>query len=276
MPLNLMYITNDVNIAKTAEKCGVNRIFVDMEYIGKELRQGGMNTVQNHHTLNDVKNMRETLSTAELLVRCNPIHEETAEYCSSEKEINNIILNGADYIMLPYFKKTEEVKRFLNIVNARCKTVLLFETPEAVENIEEILDLEGIDEVFIGLNDLSLGYHKKFMFELLADGTVEKIALKIREKNIPFGFGGIAAVGKGTLPAEKIIREHYRMFSQSVILSRSFCDTKTVTDLEEIRKIFENGIREIRDVEKECTVYQKFFLENMRSIQQTINDMNLK
>ena len=34
MPLNLMYITNRPEIAQIAESSGVNRIFVDMEYIG--------------------------------------------------------------------------------------------------------------------------------------------------------------------------------------------------------------------------------------------------
>ena len=49
-----MYITNKPDIAIIAEQAGVDRIFIDMEYIGKADRQGGMNTVQNHHTVEDV------------------------------------------------------------------------------------------------------------------------------------------------------------------------------------------------------------------------------
>ena len=48
--LKLMYITNDPKIAVIAENAGVDRIFVDMEYIGKSDRQGGMDTVQCFHT----------------------------------------------------------------------------------------------------------------------------------------------------------------------------------------------------------------------------------
>ena len=44
MALKLMYITNRPDVAKIAENSGVDRIFVDMEYIGKALRQGGMDT----------------------------------------------------------------------------------------------------------------------------------------------------------------------------------------------------------------------------------------
>ena len=40
MPLKLMYITNKPEIARIAESTGVDRIFVDMEYIGKAVRQG--------------------------------------------------------------------------------------------------------------------------------------------------------------------------------------------------------------------------------------------
>ena len=45
--LKLMYITGDPQIALIAEAAGVDRIFVDMETVGKELRQGGMKTVQS-------------------------------------------------------------------------------------------------------------------------------------------------------------------------------------------------------------------------------------
>lgn len=39
MPLKLMYITNSEDVAHIAEEAGVDRIFVDMEYIGKTDRQ---------------------------------------------------------------------------------------------------------------------------------------------------------------------------------------------------------------------------------------------
>ena len=87
MALKLMYITNQPEIAQIAETAGVDRIFVDLEYIGKGQRQGGMDTVQSHHVLEDVKRISNALTTAELLVRVNPIHDKTDAYCSSEEEI---------------------------------------------------------------------------------------------------------------------------------------------------------------------------------------------
>ena len=250
--LKLMYITNRPEIAQIVEKSGVQRIFVDMEYIGKSDRQGGMDTVQSRHTIEDVKKIRNVIIQAKLMVRCNPIHNATNNYCSSKQEIDAIIESGADIIMLPYFKTVKEVETFIELVDGRAKTLPLVETPEAVNCIDEILKLKGLDEIFVGLNDLSLGYGMKFMFQLLADGTVEKLCAKFKEKGIPYGFGGIASLGKGMLPSERVIAEHYRLGSTCAILSRSFCNTNVITDLDEVRRVFDVDLKAIRDWECKC------------------------
>lgn len=273
--LKLMYITNRPEIAQIAETAGVDRIFVDMEYIGKTERQGGMDTVQSYHTVEDVARIRGAIGKAELMVRCNPIHRATSEYSSSAEEIDGIVKNGADIIMLPYFKSATEVKTFIDLVGGRARTLPLVETPEAVESIDEILDLPGVDEIYIGLNDLSLGYHKKFMFELLADGTVEKLCFKFRQKGIPYGFGGIASVGKGLLPAEKVIREHYRLGSTSVILSRSFCDVSKINHMGIISETFIDGIRKIREVEEECERHSTFFIRNEQEVEEKVRQISI-
>ena len=73
--------------------------------------------------------------------------------------------------------------------------------------------------------------------------------------------------GSGTLPAECIIAEHYRLGSQYVILSRSFCNTEKTTDLDEIRRIFTEGVEDIRRVEQECAAWtQEQFAENHRRV----------
>ena len=203
-----MYITNNTEIAKIAEAAGVDRIFVDMEYIGKNLRQGGMDTVQNRHTPSDAAAIKKVLKDADLLVRINPIHNATEDYNSTEEEIEEVINAGADIIMLPYFKTAEEVKRFISAVNGRAKVMLLFESAKSVENIDSILALDGIDEVYIGLNDLSIDYKKKFLFSLLADGTVEKIATKFKEKKLKFGFGGLASLERGAVLGSQVLPEH--------------------------------------------------------------------
>ncbi len=272
MPLKLMYITNRPDIALIAERAGVDRIFVDLEYIGKNLRQGGMDTVQNHHTPMDAAGIKQVLTKAELLVRINPIHDATEEYCSTEEEIDAVVASGANIIMLPYFKTAAEVKRFVTGVSGRAKTMLLFESAASVENMDDILSVNGIDEAYIGLNDLSLEYGQKFLFSLLADGTVEKIARKFSQKNIPFGFGGLATLDGGLLLGKKVVPEHYALGSSCVILSRAFCNTNLIDDLQEIKHAFENEIRKIRDYENFCLRQNnEFFKQNHKELMEIVN-----
>lgn len=269
--LKLMYITNRPEIARIVENAGVERIFIDMEYIGKAVRQGGMDTVQCHHTIEDIRAIKKVLTKSKIMTRCNPIHEATSEYCSSKEEIDAAIEAGTDILMLPYFKTAEEVKTFITLVDGRAKTLPLIETPEAVACIDEILELEGINEIFVGLNDLSLGYGMKFMFQLLADGTVERLCEKFKAKGIPYGFGGIAALGRGMLPSEKVIAEHYRLGSTCAILSRSFCNTNIVTDLDGVQRVFDVELKAIRAWEQQCADGEVDFIKNRKEVVAAVN-----
>lgn len=274
MGLKLMYITNNPVIAEIAENAGVDRIFIDMEYIGKDERQAGLDTVKSHHTIDDIKMIRSRIHKAELLVRVNPIHEETMEYMGSFKEINAAIDAGADILMLPMFRTLEEIKTFIDIINGRVKTMLLVETVEAMNLIEEIIKIKGIDEIHIGLNDLHLALNKKFMFELLVDGTVEKLCNSLSKANIPYGFGGIARLGYGELSAEYVITEHYRLGSTLAILSRSFCNANKIENPKEIEYIFKNGIQQIRDLEEKVSSFsEKDFQKNRQIIYQKVNEI---
>lgn len=269
--LKLMYITNKPAVAKIAETAGVDWIFLDMEFIGKDSRQGGLDTVQNHHTVEDVKNIRKTITKAKLLVRVNPIHNALENYPSSKDEIDAVIDAGADIVMLPFFKTVAEVESFISFVDSRAKTCLLFETAEAATLIDEILKVPGIDMIHIGLNDLHLSLGMKFMFQLLTDGIVESLANKIKAKGIPFGFGGLARLDAGAVPGKYVLKEHYRLGSSMVIISRSFCNTDKVENLDEVKQIFNKGISEIRDLEKEAEAAAVYFSDNAEALRTAVD-----
>lgn len=264
MALKLMYITNKPAVAKVAEEVGVDWIFIDMESIGKDARQGGLDTVQNHHTVKDVANIKAAVTKAKVLVRVNPIHEALPDYPSSKDEIDASIKAGADILMLPFFKTVEEVRQFISYVDGRAKTLLLMETVEAANLVDEILEVPGVDMIHLGLNDMHLELGMKFMFELLANGTVEKLGDKIKAKGIPFGFGGIATLDGGALPGSMVLKEHVRLDSSMVIVSRSFCNTDVVTDLNEVKHIFDTGISGLRALEKEASQVDAAYLEENR------------
>lgn len=274
MALTLMYITNNPIIAKIADDAGVDRIFVDMEYIGKDARQAGMDTVKSHHTIEDIRQIKDVLVRAELMVRINPIHEASEDIVSSEEEIEQVLACKPDYIMLPMFKTIFEVQRFIELVDRRAKTMLLVETAEAVAHLNEILTIPGIDEIHIGLNDLHLAYGKKFMFEPLADGTVDQICEMIKNHSIKYGFGGVARIGYGVLPAEYIITEHYRLGSEMAILSRSFCNANQISDMDELKERFVVGIRDIRNHEDKIQSYgDEEFRENHVRLNRIIQEL---
>jgi hypothetical protein len=271
-----MYITNRPEIARIAENAGVDWIFVDMEFIGKDARQKGLDTVQNHHTVEDVANIKKAVTKAKVLVRVNPIHDALSDYPSSKDEIDNTIKAGADIVMLPFFKTVDEVRKFLRYVDGRTKICLLVETPEAALLLDEILELPGIDMIHLGLNDLHLALGMKFMFELLADGTVDRLAAKIKGKSIPFGFGGIATLTGGAMPGAMVLKEHYRLGSSMVIVSRSFCNTDKIIDLDEVRKIFNKGIADIRRLEKEAAEAANYFASNRNAVIGSVHDIITK
>ena len=274
MSLRLMYITNNPKIAAVAQGSGVDRIFVDMEYIGKEERQAGMNTVKCHHTYQDIQNISAVTKggASQLLVRVNPMHDASKEFCSSKEEIETAISSGADIIMLPMFKTCAEVEKFLDIAHGKVKTMLLLETKEAAEQIDDIIAIGGFDELHIGLNDLHLSYGRKFMFELLSDGTVDRLAERLNANDVTFGFGGIARIGYGMLPAEYIIAEHYRLNSKAAILSRSFCNADKIDNVDEIYPIFSEGIEKIRDFERKLSSFTtKDYNDNHKTVMSIVD-----
>lgn len=244
--LTLMYITNDLNVALIAQKYGVERIWVDLETLGKERRQKNQDSVKSHHQIRDIAQIAPHLTTAQMMVRVNPWNP------GSKDEIEAVIKAGAQIIMLPYWKTSAEVKNFLAAVKGRCTTSLLLETKEAESCLDEVLRLPGIDEIHIGLNDLHLSYGLDFMFECLTNGTVERICKKIAAKGISYGFGGIAPIGAGAVPAEKIILEHFRLGSTRVILSRSFCNYEKIGDMAEIDRIFAQNMKKLRNFENQA------------------------
>ncbi|MCR5324875.1 MAG: aldolase [Lachnospiraceae bacterium] len=268
MPLKLMYITNNPEVAIVAQKYGVDRVWIDLETIGKEERQKGLDAVKSHHTVNDIRKIKPQLTSSEMLVRINHWYE------GSIAEIDEVIDAGADMIMLPYWKTVDEVKKFTEAVHGRCKTTLLLETKEAVDITDDILAMGGFDEIHIGLNDLHLSYGLTFMFELLANGTVEMLCNKFKAVGIPYGFGGIAKLGDGLLPAEKVIMEHYRLGSTRAILSRTFCDNAKIESIEEIDRVFRENMKSLRDYEQTMSdMTEQDYLKNKADVVSSVNEV---
>ena len=160
MSFNLMILAADPQSAAEAQRAKIDRIFYDLEYINKAERQRGRNTVISNNNINDIPSVREVLTSSKLLVRTNPIHAYTAD------EVEKAISYGADILMLPMVMSYRDVEQYVNYVNGRAKVCIMIETAQALARIDDILSVQGVDELFIGLNDLHISMGLSFMFEL--------------------------------------------------------------------------------------------------------------
>ena len=65
--LKLMILESEPVAASEAQRAGIDRIFYDLEYIGKEARQHGRNTVKSLNSIDDIPAVRKVLDKSELL-----------------------------------------------------------------------------------------------------------------------------------------------------------------------------------------------------------------
>jgi len=226
-------IVNQPAIAAHIVAGGVGRVFVDLERLGKQQRQGHLDTWMSAHQPADVAALRSVVGTGQLLVRLNPWHPGSAA------EIEAAIAAGADWLMLPMFRSLGELQGFCGAVAGRVPVIPLVETQEALALLPQVAQTPGVAEVFIGLNDLRLSLGLRFLFEPLVNGLLDHAAATLNSLGVPWGFGGLARAGEGLLPAELILGEHVRLGSSRVILSRTF--HRMATSLEAMQQEMDFG-----------------------------------
>jgi len=240
--MKLIYITSDMHEASTANKSDVDYVMIDLEVNGKSERQKGRDTLISNHTFEDVGLIRGVLTNSKLMVRINPFYKNTKE------EVDTSINFGADCLMLPMFRSKKEVEGFLSLVDSRAECQILLETADGLENIDSILELNGISTVHVGLNDLHQELKLNFMFELFLGDLLGDLGKKILDRGINFGIGGVGRPSVSQLISpELIMREHNRIGSTQVILSRDF------------RKVFlEKENKQLALLQAECKKIREF------------------
>ncbi len=243
--IDLLTITNLPELAARCDQMPGMRVFVDLERNGKAARQKGYDTFISTHHVDDVGRIRAVLKQSKLMVRVNPYQVNSPQACQAE--VDAVLAQGADLIMLPMFTHAVELQAFSAIVAGRAPIVPLLETTGALHTLDDWLDTPGIDEVFVGLNDLHLSLGCRFMFEPLLLGHVDRVAMAAKARGLRFGFGGIARMDEGVLPGRDVLAEHVRLGSSAVILSRTF----NRADTHPGEKSFEQAVASLRVAELE-------------------------
>lgn len=208
----LLLFSTDVALIQEAIAAGVRGIIVDWEHIGKEDRQSAHDTQINHDTLDDLKRVR-ACTDAQVICRINRFGVTAAD------EVELAIAAGADEILLPMVRSTQEVETVLNRVKGRCSVGILVETLAAVQLADELAKLP-LSRVYVGLNDLAIDRKSPNIFTAVADGTVESVR---RAFDARFGFGGLTLPNCGCpIPCGMLIGEMIRINCTFSFLRRSF------------------------------------------------------
>lgn len=229
-----MLFTNDPDLGPKAAQAGVDRLVVDIERRGKKARQSGWHLECNRHQIRDLEAFRELQAVS--ILRVNSLHPKTSA------EIDLGLKCGAGGFILPMVRYPEEVVSFVNLIDGRALAIALVETLTGLINLMDISRIKGLDEVYIGLNDLALEAKWPFGWRLLSEGILDFFVKKCA---VPFGLGGATVLDCGKpLSTDAIMGELARLGASSVIIRRAFRrDVKHLDMKEEVSRmkmLFEN------------------------------------
>lgn len=258
--MNFYVIENNPNQAAYFESIGIDYIFIDLEKKGKQERQANLDTVKSNHSISDIEHVKKALVKSKTLVRIDPINAATKE------QIEDVLNAGADSLMLPFFKKVEEVELFINAVKGRAETILLVEHFEPLINIKRILGVGGINKIHFGLNDLSLSLGYDFMFKVLGDELLDEATLVCKNHSVKYGIGGVGPAYSGRLPGVHIINEYKRLGASATIISRSLLNILNQGD----KPMFEREIKKIMKIANESLPSSEELLENLKIIKKLV------
>jgi hypothetical protein len=229
----LSLFTNDPDIAVQAEQAGIDRIGTDLESLGKQARQGGLNTWISDHTLADLTAIAARIDKKRLFCRINPIHQ------NSKAEIDALLDIGVSTIMLPMFTTTSEVEAFLRLLDGRAHPVLLLETAAAANIVGDICRVPGVREIHVGFNDLRLSLGWPSHFHVLVSDLLVGLSDTINTAGIAFRMGGLGRADDETLqiPSSLTYPQFPRLHATGALISRVFFNIEPLDMVTEIRKL---------------------------------------
>ena len=104
--------------------------------------------------------------------------------------------------------------------------MLLLENKTAAERIEEIVRVAGVDDLHVGINDLtlSLGRPNANRFAVMATDLMKRIADAVIAAGLRFGVGGIgrAMNNDQVIPGDLIYAQYPRLGATAALIARSF------------------------------------------------------
>jgi hypothetical protein len=244
----LTVLTDDPELAESADLAGIDRIGIDLEKLGKERRQVGWGTRISDHEIESLAAIRPRLKRASLFARCNPIHAHSAA------EVDALLEERVQVIMLPYFKTLRELEVFTDLVRGRAQIVPLVETVEALDMVGRLRRDFEIGEFHFGLNDLQIQMGLDDFWAVLESRPLRDAARAAQESGIFFGVGGVARPDDDQLPypPTRVYQRLMELGANGAWLSRSFfrqhfSTEQFVKDVAELRAALERARRRVAE-----------------------------
>jgi len=214
-----------VNIATLAKTAGFDWLFIDCEHSSMDLDDASQ------------------LSTAALAVGVSPIVRVAG---FEHWHASRLLDNGAQGIVFPHVDSKEEAQRVANacryppvgkrsmggglqqlgfasmpvgeaarLVNEETLVVAMIESPQGVNNCEEIAAVPGVDALLIGTNDLcfELGIPGQFNDPRVAEAYKKVIAACRRHGKFP---------GMGGMYTPELLERHIGMGVQLILAGSDF------------------------------------------------------
>lgn len=204
-------------------RAGATGVVVDWERRGKVVRQRGHDTQINADGPEDLRRARAA-TDGRVLCRLNGYGPWTSD------EVTTAVVGGADEVLLPMVRRTDEVARTLELARGRCAVGILIETQDAVDRAEALGELP-LSRIYVGLNDLRIDRGSDELFDPLVDGTVARVRSAVR--SVPFGVAGLTRPDAGhPVPSRLLAGELAALEAQFTFLRRSFLADTVGRDLD--------------------------------------------
>lgn len=188
--------TDDAALAAVAAAAGVEGIGPDLERFGKAERQSGPDNLISGHDERCLPAIRAVVGTGRLFVRCDPPHPRL------DATLERLLCAGVSTLMLPMVHAAAEVARVARRIDGRATLIPIVEQADALAAVDEIAAVDGIDELYLGVNDLALSLGCASRFGALTPRVVGRVAEAAARRGRGFGFFGIGRVGAPALAVE--------------------------------------------------------------------------
>lgn len=212
-PIELILFEHDAEKIPALMDSGISSFLVDLEVMGKDLRQLGFDTDISPGTVDLLRDIAP-LPGIKTWCRINSLGDW------SKHEIDSAIDHGVHVLILPMARDLRSVDMFLEMIDGRCETCVMLETREALP-LAKGLDGRAVDFAYFGLNDYRIDTGSNFLFQPILDGTIE--AVRACLQRVTFGFGGLTDMTRGApIPSIRFLEELERLDCGITFLRRSF------------------------------------------------------